>query len=166
MNPHSIYHSTTPMCPLSSSSHTHIHPLAFLQSTTQGRSCPLTWHRATCLPAWTAPQPPLLGLDRLTILPTDIDRWEGFSRYGRTHSLFWVGCARWMGRGSRLVRCPQSDIVGEVRMNPLGREITKDVNVELEGLVFHSLFLCKPEPITRSCFNRREACSPFRSSSS
>ena len=30
------------------------------------------------------------------------------------------GGTRWMGRGSRLVRCPQLEIVDEVRMNPLG----------------------------------------------
>ena len=30
------------------------------------------------------------------------------------------GGTRWMDRGSRLVRCPQLEIVDEVRMNPLG----------------------------------------------
>ena len=30
------------------------------------------------------------------------------------------GGTRWMGRGSRLIRCPQAEIVDEVRMNPLG----------------------------------------------
>ena len=35
-----------------------------------------------------------------------------------------------MGRGSRLVRCPQSEIVDEVRMKTLGR---KRVNIELQG---------------------------------
>lgn len=55
-------------------------------------------------------------LDRLTILPTNIDRWEGFSRYGRSPSLFRAdrdGGALWMRRGSRLVRWPQLKIVDE-----------------------------------------------------
>ena len=37
------------------------------------------------------PHLPSLGADflyRLVILPTDVDRWEDFSRYGRTPSLF------------------------------------------------------------------------------
>ena len=61
-----------------------------------------------------------------------------------------------MGRGSRLVRCPQSEIVEEVRMNPLGRERTKEGACRVAGAgciqlltPFLDFFLCKPEP---TCF--------------
>jgi hypothetical protein len=40
-----------------------------------------------------------------------------------------------MGRGSRLVRFPQSDIVDEVRMNPLGRERQKEGECAVDGVI-------------------------------
>ena len=76
------------------------------------------------------------------------------------------GDARWMGRGSRLARCPHSETI---RMNPLRRQRTKEGECRVAGvgciwfptriLIF---FLCKPET---TCFNRYETCLPCRPSS-
>jgi hypothetical protein len=139
-----------PMWPLPSSSHTHV--LAFLQSTTscdltsQGR--PLKWHGAIVSHPQLLPHHPSLGadfLDRLIILPTDVDRWAFHDTdarllcSGARCRADRYGGARWMSRGS---------------CSTIGR-----------GWNVNS-FLCKPEPITRSGFNQRGACSPSRSSSS
>jgi hypothetical protein len=102
-------------------------------------------------------------LYRLTILPTDVDRWAFHNTdapllcSGARWREDGDGGARWMGRGSRLVRCPQSEIVDDVGMNPLGRERTKEGECRVAGPDL-SRFLY--------FFLRHEACSPPRSSSS
>jgi len=85
-------------------------------------------------------------LDRLTILPTDVDRWE-------------------VRGGGRIVMEVHDGwfevlILFEVRMNPLGRERTKEGGCRVAGAGciwfptrFHNCFLCKP-------------CSPFGLASS
>ena len=148
------------MWPLPSSLHTHSH-LAFLRSTTN------LWSNTALLASQSRLLPHHFSsctdfLDRLTILPTDTDRWDGFSRYLLCSS------GRWRADrdgGSRLLLCPQSEIVDNVRMNPPGRERTQAGCIWFPPR-FLNFFLCKPEPITRSRFHRHEACSPFRSSSS
>lgn len=69
-----------------------------------------------------------------------------------------------MGQVTRLVQRPQAYIVDEVHRNPLGRERPKEGECRVAGadasrlpVGFLNFFLCKPEPIGSSRFNRREA---------
>ena len=80
------------------------------------------------------------------------------------------GVARWMGRGSRLVRCPHSEIVDEVRIYPLD-EKEDECRVAGAGCIqfptcFPNFFLCKPEPTCSMKHVRRSDLPPPREDSS